>query len=237
MNVQLRPFRTCAAMFLLLAVCVAQNSSPGNGSASFPDALSQAQEASQAKQWTKAVILWEELVKENPVTGDYWLQLASARYKTIGTPSPLIRKAMEVGVNGLRSAIPYEIARCYAQLGDRDAALDWFEKAMKLGYRDLNGAQHDSDLQPIAADPKFRELTAWVDPSTMSRDEGWRYDLRLMQREIERRGYAPFRLTSRQEFDRRVAALDVAIPKLTDMQIVTEMMKLTAAVGDGHTMI
>lgn len=101
---------------------------------------------------------------------------------------------MSLGVNGLRSDIPYEVARCYAHLGKRNLALDWFEKAMKVGYRDLQNAQQDAELQSLL---KFRELTATVDPSSMSCDEGWRFDLRLMAREIARRGYAPFRQISR----------------------------------------
>jgi tetratricopeptide (TPR) repeat protein len=210
-----------------------------DGPTPFLNTLHQAQEASQAKQWTKAVVLWEEVTKQNPVTGDFWLQLASARYSAQDCRGAIAayNKAMEVGVDGLPSAIPYDVARCYVRLGELDMALQWFEKAMRLGYRDLQNAQHDPDLQPLRNNPKFRELVGLVDPSKMSRAEGWRYDLTLMAREIERRGYAPFHLISREEFERRVATLNEAIPKLTDMQIIVEMLRLTAAVGDGHTMI
>jgi hypothetical protein len=206
---------------------------------SFPDTLRQAREASQAKQWPEAIALWEKVTKENPVTGDFWLALAHARYEAQGYRGAITayEQTMSLGVNGLRANIPYEIARCHARLGESDAALEWFEKAMKRGYRDLENAQHDPDLKSLHDNAKFRELTAMVDPAKMSRDEGWRFDLRLMAREIERRGYAPFRQISPEEFNKRVVTLDAAIPKLGDMQIVIEMMKLTAAVGDGHTMI
>lgn len=222
---------------VLLGVCAAQ--AVTSNARPFPDTLRQAEEATQAKQWSKAETLWEEVTKANPVTGDFWLQLAGARYAAQDYQAAITayEKALSVGVNGLRSGIPYEIARCYGRLGQREAALEWFEKAMQLGYRDLQGAQHDPDLQILGDNPKFKELVAAVDPSGMARDAGWSYDLQLMAREIERRGYAPFRKISREEFERRVATLNAAIPKLTDVQMSLELMKLTAAVGDGHTMV
>jgi tetratricopeptide (TPR) repeat protein len=239
MPVRFRFVQICLTALALLEACSAQAPPSNHGVARFLNTLRQAREASQAKQWTEAASLWEEVTKENPVTGDFWQQLARARHNNQDYAGAITayEKAMSLGVNGLRSDIPYEVARCYARLGKRDLALDWFEKAMKVGYRDLQNAQQDAELQLLQSDLKFRELTAMVDPSSMSRDEGWRFDLRLMAREIARRGYAPFRQISHEEFDRRVAVLDAKVPKLTDMQIVIEMMKLTAAVGDGHTMI
>jgi tetratricopeptide (TPR) repeat protein len=239
MPVRFRFVQICLTALALLEACSAQAPPSNHGVARFLNTLRQAREASQAKQWTEAASLWEEVTKENPVTGDFWQQLARARHNNQDYAGAITayEKAMSLGVNGLRSDIPYEVARCYARLGKRDLALDWFEKAMKVGYRDLQNAQQDTELQSLQSDLKFRELTAMVDPSSMSRDEGWRFDLRLMAREIARRGYAPFRQISHEEFDRRVAVLDAKVPKLTDTQIVIEMMKLTAAVGDGHTMI
>jgi tetratricopeptide (TPR) repeat protein len=239
MPVRFRFVQICLTALALLEACSAQAPPSNHGVARFLNTLRQAREASQAKQWTEAASLWEEVTKENPVTGDFWQQLARARHNNQDYAGAITayEKAMSLGVNGLRSDIPYEVARCYARLGKRDLALDWFEKAMKVGYRDLQNAQQDAELQLLQSDLKFRELTAMVDPSSMSRDEGWRFDLRLMAREIARRGYAPFRQISHEEFDRRVAVLDAKVPKLTDTQIVIEMMKLTAAVGDGHTMI
>jgi len=231
--------RACVVSVAVIGGCFAQTLTSTDRQISFPETLRQAQEASQAKQWPEAITLWEKVTKQNPVTGDFWLQLAHARYEAQDYRGAIAayEQTMSLGVNGLRANIPYEIARCHARLGENAKALEWLDKAMKLGYRDLQNAQQDPDLQPLKNTGKFRELMAVVDPSRMSRDEGWRYDLRLMAREIGRRGYAPFRQISREEFDRRVTTLDTAIPKLSDMQIVIEMMKLTAAVGDGHTMI
>jgi tetratricopeptide (TPR) repeat protein len=227
------------AMAALLNGCTAQSPHSDNGKLQFSSTLHQAQDATQAQQWGKAATLWKDVTTQNPVTGEFWVQLGQARFGAQDYRGAIAayERAAALGVNGLRSNIPYQIARCYGRLGDRNAALQWFERAMDLGYRDVQGAQHDSDLQLLRNDAKFREMVAEGDVSAMSRNEGWRYDLGLLQREIERRGYAPFRHLSRQEFEQRVATLNAAIPKLTDIQVVIEMMKLTAAVGDGHTMI
>lgn len=227
------------ATLAMLSACAAQEPYPSNGQSHFLATFRQAQQAMQTKEWARAASLWDEVTRENPVTGDFWLQLASARYniQDFRGAIPAYKKAMSLGVNGLRANIPYGIVRCYSRLGEQAKALEWFQEAMKLGYRDLQNAQHDPDLRSLRDDPTFRKLLAMDDVSKMSRDEGWRYDLRFMAEEITRRGYGPFRKVSREEFSRRVATLDAAIPKLTDMQVIIEMMKLAALVGDGHTMI
>ena len=162
MHVRFRIVQICLASLALLEACSAQAPPSKDGVARLLGTLRQAQEASQAKKWAEAVSLWEEVTKQNPVTGDFWLQLARARHNKQDYAGAITAydKAMSLGVNGLRSDIPYEVARCYARLGKRDLALDWFEKAMQLGYRDLQNAQQDPDLQPLHGDPKFRELTA-----------------------------------------------------------------------------
>jgi len=69
----------------------------------------------------------------------------------------LDEQTMSLGVNELRANILDEIARCHARLGESDAALEWFEKAMNRGYRDLENAQHDPDLKSLHDNAKFRE--------------------------------------------------------------------------------
>ena len=229
---------TWVASLGLISGCAVGQTSPKTG-ASFVETLRQAQAANDARAWPTAAVLWEQVTKSNPVNGDFWLALGDARYNTQDFHGAIAayEQAFSLGVQRLHFIVPYQIARCHARLNENDAAIEWFEKAMKLGYRDLQGAQNDPDLKSLRDNPEFRDLTALVDTSKMSRNDGWRYDLHLMAREIERRGYAPFRHTSRDDFEKQVSCLDQAIPQLSDMQIVIGMMKLTADVGDGHTMV
>ena len=79
MPVRFRCVQICLAALVLLEACSAQAPPSDYGIARFLSTLRQAREASQAKHWTEAASLWEEVTKKNPVTGDFWLQLARAR--------------------------------------------------------------------------------------------------------------------------------------------------------------
>src|SRR5262245_22962964 len=63
----------------------------------------------------------------------------------------------------------------------------------------------------------------------------WRDDLHCMAREMERTHKNLYHTISREEFAGRVAALDARIPSLERHEIIVEMAKIAAAVGDGHT--
>lgn len=236
----------------LLTGCVgnAQPSVPAKGTgpsepalASRPDAFlevyRQATEKTGKREWKEAAELWEQVVQRNPVRGSFWQQLAMARYhaKAYRQAIPAFEKTLELGLLGFPADSAYSIARCHAQLGENAEALKWLEKAFDMGYRRLRAAQTDAVFQPLHADERFRKLVALADTDTMSRTEGWRYDLQLLAREVKRQGYAPFRKTPREQFEAEVRRIHDAIPRLTDVQVAIEFMKLAARVGDGHTAV
>ena len=204
----------------------------------FRDTLSRAQAKTQSREWAEAASLWEIIVQMNPVEGEFWGQLAEAYYqnKEYRKAAQAYEKALDLG-DGLPSNANYNIARCYAQLGDKDQAMKWLEKSFDLGFRSLTKAQTDADLQSLRNDARFRKLTAMEDVSKLSRDDGWRYDLQLLAREVKRRRYYPFLKISKEEFDLSVKQIHDWIPRLTDIQVTIEMMKLMRKVGDGHTML
>jgi hypothetical protein len=65
----------------------------------------------------------------------------------------------------------------------------------------------------------------------------WQDDLRFMVREMERTHKNLYHAISREEFAAMVAALNVKIPSLERHEVIVEMAKIVAAVGDGHTNI
>lgn len=65
----------------------------------------------------------------------------------------------------------------------------------------------------------------------------WRDDLRFMAREMEQTHKNLHHTVSRERFATMVAALDAAIPSLERHEVIVEMAKIVAAVGDGHTNI
>jgi tetratricopeptide (TPR) repeat protein len=65
----------------------------------------------------------------------------------------------------------------------------------------------------------------------------WREDLAVMAREMARRHRNLFHHLSRARFDSAVAALHDRIPALQRHEIIVEMARIVALVGDGHTNI
>ena len=204
---------------------------------SFIETLLQAEAKMQAKQWTEAAALWEQVVKANPVYGRFWEQMGTAYYnaKNYRKAIPAYEKQFELG-HGQPAYAAYNIACNYALAGEKEQAIKWLEKALALKFPDLPHAQTDMDLESIRSDPRYRNMVGLIDTSKMSRNEGWRTDLRFLAREIKRRGWNLFpRIGTEAEFDAEVKRINDAIPKLTDPQIEIEMLKLMRRVGDGHS--
>lgn len=187
-------------------------------------------------KWGEAAGLCERAVKDNPTHPETWLGLAICRHKAgqYREAIPAYEKALE-----LRAYFPahsaYNIACCRALLGENDAALAALQKALALGFRSLEHARNDADFKSLRDDPRFRELVALIEPAKMSRDEGWRFGLNLLAREIKRLHYNPFRHVTREQFDAHVKKLDEDIPRLKHNEILVGFLKLAALPGDGHT--
>jgi tetratricopeptide (TPR) repeat protein len=63
----------------------------------------------------------------------------------------------------------------------------------------------------------------------------WREDLRFMAQEMPKRHKDLFHTMTREQFESAVKQLDERIPTLARHQIIVEMMRILAMVGDGHT--
>jgi hypothetical protein len=77
-------------------------------------------------------------------------------------------------------------------------------------------------------------LPAASRPETLSPQQ-WREDLHVLATELPRVHADAFHAISKQEWGRRVADLDAAIPGMSTAGIEVGLMRLVAAVGDGHT--
>jgi len=205
-------------------------------SAPFLRALARAEDATGQERWPDAIRWWSQVVMANPVEGRFWWELANAHLEMddhAGAVGPLER------VLALRQEFPPDtmvrLARCQARLGNQEIALDWIEQAITGGYRDLAGLVKDDDFASLRPVPRFRNLAGLFDDSwDMSRDAGWRHDLRVAAREIKRRAYAPFGELTEPQFDTLVEGIDQVVPNLSDHQLIIELMKLVRRLNDGH---
>lgn len=199
------------------------------------------------KDWASAAELWASVTSANPVNGDYWARLGEARFgaQNYAGAREAYEKVLRLGLRdtGLREddapplmpgEVAYRIACCEAAAGDREAAVAALRAALDRGMRDLARVRSDEVWRELRDDQRIRDMAGIIDTGSMSRDDGWRYDLAFLAREIKRLAYAPFALQPEAEFDRAVADLDAAIPSLTDPQILVGMMKLVRHLDDGH---
>jgi hypothetical protein len=202
------------------------------------------------KDWTSAAVLWADVTAANPVNGDYWARLGEARFGTqdYAGARQAYEKVMRLGVRETFLAaddappltpgeIAYRIACCEAAAGDRERAVAALRAALDRGMRDPARVGTEEHWQELRTDQRIRDMTGIIDTSSMSRDDGWRYDLAFLAREIKRLAYAPFAIQPEADFDRAVAELDGSIPDLTDTQIVVGMMKLVRHLDDGHASV
>lgn len=200
------------------------------------DLLDKAKAKSAAKEWAPAAQLWAKAVAISPLDVKLWTELATARYNARDFAGAItaFKKMLEIGA-GLPSVPMYNVACCYALAGNKQEALEWLDKSFRAGFRQLERARTDPDLASLHEEPRFRSLVSLADTAKMTRDEGWRYDLAFLTREIKRRGYDPFRQVTREEFDAATKRLNESIPSLSDAQIFVELSKLMRKVGDGHS--
>ena len=77
--------------------------------------------------------------------------------------------------------------------------------------------------------------STWAMPPDEAR--AWREDLQVMAREMERTHKNLYHTIPRERFACAVATLDERIPTLERHEVIVEMAKIVAAVGDGHTNI
>lgn len=201
------------------------------------------------EDWAAAAELWARVTRANPVNGDYWARLGEARFgaQDYAGAREAYEEVLRLGVREtflvkgapplMPGEVAYRIACCEAAAGDREAAVVALRVALDRGMRDLARVRSEEHWRGLRDDQRIRDMAGIIDAGSMSRDDGWRYDLAFLAREIKRLAYAPFAIQPEAQFDRAVAELDGAIPGLTDAQVLVGMMKLVRCLDDGHARI
>jgi tetratricopeptide (TPR) repeat protein len=96
-------------------------------------------------------------------------------------------------------------------------------------------AQDASAPRPSAQTAQTPAPVNTTSPVSAAEAEKWREDLRFMASEAERRHKNLFHTVTRAEFAAAVRRLDERIPRLARHQIIVELARIMASVGDGHT--
>ncbi len=74
-----------------------------------------------------------------------------------------------------------------------------------------------------------------VDQPDLATVEKWRADLHYLAEELPRRHKNLFHTVTREQFERAIKLLDDRIPQMAPYEIMVEMARIVASVGDGHT--
>ncbi len=103
-----------------------------------------------AKKWAEAAAAYRQLTTLNPYDPDAWDFLALSLHHNGDDRAAIavFERSAESGA-GFPFDPPYNIACCYARLGDKVAAMRWLERAFALGYRCIEDVRKDEDLAPL----------------------------------------------------------------------------------------
>lgn len=205
--------------------------------AAFLSLVERADALSDARDWAAAIPLWQQVISTNPTDGRYWSRLGGAYFnlREYRAALPPLERAVELGYGNPENTA-YYIAGAYAQLGEKDRAFAWLERALAMRFLNLDLAMRDPNLAPLRSEPRFRQLFPFaVDVIGMSRAQGWRHDLDFLLWQIDRLGPAPYRLHPRSWFQQRFATLAASADRRSDPQMALELLRLMRELGDGHS--
>jgi len=198
--------------------------------------IQNASDALNAGRWTDAAKLYEKLATESPKNADYWGAYGQALFQA-GRYDEAYQAAQRAADLGYFPWIClYSQARCRGAQGDKEATLKALEKALKAGWYGANPPGTEKEFDLLRTDKRFIEVTGLgFDKKSVSRDEGWRKDVKFLISEARREHYDFDKVHGKKAVDDAVAKLLKDIPHLQNHEIVYRMIGLMAMAGDGHT--
>ena len=117
-----------------------------------------ASDAYEAKDWTKAEPLYEQLVQAQPDSFRNWYRLGVC-LQGMGKHRKALDALQKSRAKGmLASIVGYDIAAVYASMGQTDRAIGQLTEAVKQGYAQADQLSSDPDLQSIRGDARFAPL-------------------------------------------------------------------------------
>jgi hypothetical protein len=236
-------------LLLLIAALTAAEAGLNVNSSSPPARVTefakQADTSFLIKRLDRGIEQYGRLTGLNPTVGLYWYRLGICYLESgeFAKAIPALEKGEDLGSFQWnpprmvhRGEAALALAAAHAQLGHKDEALRWTRTSLSQGLRDIRRF-HGKQFESLLKDEDYRKLVWATDVSNLSREEGFRHDLRFLMHEAKRVHYAPYKVVSEARLDEMAAALDRDIPKLSDEQILVRMMGIIRYLGDGHTQI
>ena len=107
----------------------------------------------------EAIINFEQLRGASSQDGDQWYKVGSRLLGLRDFDRAVFALTQAVEHLGYRGAsAKYNLACTYALKGDREAALDWLEKSVNVGFDDSDRLHQDPDIASLRGESRFKKI-------------------------------------------------------------------------------
>jgi tetratricopeptide (TPR) repeat protein len=122
------------------------------------DEAAKANDAYQAKDWGKAVLLYQQLTLHQPRNGCPWYRLAASlhAFEKQDDAIATYQKSMEVGVSP--AIAEYGIALAYASKHGSEKAFQYLRKAAQDGFSEPERLTSGQELSLLRPDARFAKI-------------------------------------------------------------------------------
>jgi tetratricopeptide (TPR) repeat protein len=198
--------------------------------------FTQAQDLAKKEKFAEAAASFERLTKSYPDDAEIWVELgrALAKAKQYRAGAEAYSQALARG-GQYPGSLTYRIARLYALAGDKAQSLAWLEKSLAVPLEFRPQIANEEAFAAWRDDEAFRKLAGLAPKKSLSREQEWNYDLDFFVAEIRRLHFAYRDHPLPSGFEDEVGALRRKIPQLANAAMRTEIQRLLARLGDGHT--
>ncbi|MFQ5681812.1 MAG: tetratricopeptide repeat protein [Candidatus Binatia bacterium] len=111
--------------------------------------------------YNEAIGAFEQALRIDPTNANAQKNLENAKKNkaTIqGRQDRIAQAQKEVEDHPTSPRASYKLARLYAFYGKKDQAIEWLDKALKMGFNDLDYLKADPALKDLRDDPSFARL-------------------------------------------------------------------------------
>jgi len=151
--------RICAAILISLTCLL--STSAQNQSSQTP--LDEANALFQAQKWTEAAQAYRAIAKLEPTNARVWFQLGWSLHG-LGQYERAIdafQKALEINKGNQRASFSmYAIGVMYAEMKDKDRAIEWLNKALDAKFPQPRQIKNNRSLAALSDDPRFQQVLA-----------------------------------------------------------------------------
>ncbi|MEZ4977359.1 MAG: hypothetical protein R2802_12505 [Flavobacteriaceae bacterium] len=189
------------------------------------------------KDYNKVQELASNYLKNSPYDYEICYLLAQTEYflKKWSKAITYFKIALDFGYNVAESK--YNIACCYALQGNSELAFKWLNDAINDHPSYYYQWMEDSDLSNLANNQNYLNKLSHYNRDAVTRHSKWLADIEFFNERMRQFHFNLFENITEKDWDDEINKLEDKIGSLKDHEIVVELMKIAAKVGDGHTVV